>query len=135
MGVMREAPENPNGTQPAGRANRVRTFLKGVVYYDNRRFSVDCTVRDISDTGAQLVFATAISLPDNIELYIPLKQRTHAAQIRRRDGVEIGVSFQDNATPPKEEHLAQRVTKLEDEMIAIRKLLKRLKAGEADDHS
>ena len=28
---------------------RQRTFLKGTVYYDNRRASIECVVRDLSD--------------------------------------------------------------------------------------
>jgi hypothetical protein len=37
-------------------AVRQRTFLKAMVYYDNRRASIECIVRDLSDSGARLAF-------------------------------------------------------------------------------
>ena len=46
-----------------GPALRVRTFLKGVLYYDNRSVSIDCTIRDLSDTGARIAFSTLVSRP------------------------------------------------------------------------
>jgi hypothetical protein len=111
---------------------RVRTFLKGIVYYDNRRASIECTIRDLSDTGARVAFTTLVSLPDNIELYIPQKQMTLPAQVRRRDGNEIGVSFQnqrsDEPRRAVDGDLAERVAKMENEVAAMKRLLKKLPA-------
>ena len=111
---------------------RIRTFLKGIVYYDNRRASVECTIRDLSDTGARVAFTTLVSLPDNIELYIPQKQMTLPAQVRRREGNEIGVSFQnprsDEPHRAIDGDLAERVTKMETEVAAMKRLLKKLPA-------
>jgi len=111
---------------------RVRTFLKGIVYYDNRRASIECTIRDLSDTGARVAFTTLVSLPDNIELYIPQKQMTLPAQVRRRDGNEIGVSFQNQRSDEPHRavdgNLAERVTKMENEVAAMKRLLKKLPA-------
>ena len=76
-------------------APRARTFLKGVVYYDNRNASIDCTIRDLSDAGARITFATMVTVPDNIELHIPQKQRVLLARVLRREPHEIGVSFED----------------------------------------
>jgi len=109
---------------------RVRTFLKGIVYYDNRRASIECTIRDLSDTGARVAFTTLVSLPDHVELHIPQKQMTLAAQVRRRDGCEIGVSFQNQRSgEPRravDGDMAERVTKIENEVAAIKRLLKKL---------
>jgi hypothetical protein len=111
---------------------RIRTFLKGIVYYDNRRASIECTIRDLSDTGARVAFTTLVSLPDNIELYIPQKQMTLPAQVRRREGNEIGVSFQnprsDEPHRAIDGDLAERVTKMENEVAAMKRLLKKLPA-------
>ena len=38
-------------------AVRQRTFLKGKLYYDNRRGSIECVVRDMSASGARLTLA------------------------------------------------------------------------------
>lgn len=126
-------PEEPQA------ALRVRTFLKGIVYFDNRRASIDCTVRDLSDTGARIAFATLVTVPDDIELHIPQKQKTLPARVRRRDQLEIGVSFADQrSSEPRraiDGDLAERVTKIENELVAMRRLLKTLKAKALPDES
>jgi PilZ domain len=113
-------------------ALRTRTFLKGVVYYDNRRASVECTIRDLSDTGARIAFSTLVTVPDNFELHIPQKQMTLSALVRRRDQYEIGVSFEDQRSgEPRraiDGNMAERVTKIENELVAMKRLLKKLEA-------
>jgi hypothetical protein len=112
---------------------RIRTFLKEIVYYDNRRASIECTIRDLSDTGARIAFTTLVTVPDNVELHIPQKQMTLPAQVRRRDGYEIGVSFQNQRSDEPRRaidgDMAERVTKLENELAAMKRLLKKLQAG------
>ena len=111
---------------------RTRTFLKGIVYYDNRRASIECTIRDLSDTGARIAFTTLVTVPDNVELHIPQKQMTLPAQVRRRDGYEIGVSFQNQRSDQPHRaidgDMAERVTKIENELAAMKRLLKNLQA-------
>ena len=65
-------------------ASRQRTFLKGTLYYDNRRASIECVVRDVSDSGARLTFDHPATIPDSVELFIPSKQQTLRARVRRR---------------------------------------------------
>ena len=80
-------------------AVRQRTFLKGTVYYDNRRASIECTIRDLSDSGARLAFDHPVTVPDNIELFISQKQQTLRAYVRRREPYEIGVAFEIERAP------------------------------------
>ena len=119
----------PGSQQPALRA---RTFLKGIVYYDNRHVSIECTIRDLSDTGARLVFSTQVTVPDAVELHIPQKHVTLPARVRRRELYEIGVSFEDQrSSEPRrttDGDLAERVTKIESEIAAMSRLLKQLKS-------
>ena len=75
-------------------AIRQRTFLKGTLYYDNRRASIECLVRDISDSGARLTFEHPVNVPDNVELFIPQKQQTLRESVRRRGPNEIGIAFE-----------------------------------------
>ena len=118
--------------EPPKPALRSRTFLKGIVYYDNRHASIDCTIRDLSDTGARIVFTTLVVVPDNIELHIPQKQMTLPAQVRRRDEYEIGVSFEDQRSDEPRRaidgEMAERVTKIEHELAAMKRLLRKLAA-------
>ena len=128
-----DEPNNQN-TPPEGPevALRARTFLKGVVYYDNRRVSIECTVRDLSDTGARIAFPALVAVPDDIELDIPQKQTTFLARVRRRNQNEIGVSFEDRrADEPRRSidgEVAERVAKIEHELVAMKRLLKKLEA-------
>jgi hypothetical protein len=129
MADMDDHDAEPKGPQAAA---RVRTFLKGIVYFDNRRVSAECTIRDLSDTGARLLFASPVSVPDNIELHIPQKQTTFPARVRRREQNEIGISFEDQRSQEPRRAVdaerAERVAKLESDLASAMRLLKKLEA-------
>lgn len=125
---------DPNSYQPQtaqAPAPRARTFLKGVVYYDSRRVSIECTVRDLSDTGARITFMSPVTVPDNIELHIPQKERTFKAQVRRREPTEIGVAFEDQRSgEPRritDAEMADRIVALEHEVAQLRKIVRKLR--------
>lgn len=122
--------QDPSPKGPPKPAPRARTFLKGIVYYDHRRTSIECTIRDLSDTGARVVFPTMVVVPDDIELHIPQKQITLPAQVRRRDEYEIGVSFEDQRSDePRriiDRELTERVTKIENELVSMKRMLRKL---------
>jgi PilZ domain len=83
-------------------AVRSRTFLKGTLYYDNRRASIDCVIRDMSDSGARLTLDHPATVPDNVELFIPHKQQTLRACVQRRGPNEIGIAFEiDRSLEPR----------------------------------
>jgi|GEM_PF-848403 len=113
-------------------AIRQKTFLKGIVYYDNRRASIECVIRDISDSGARLTFEHPVIVPDNIELFIPHKQQTLRARVQRREPNEIGIAFEvERSTEPRrafDAELQQRVETLETEIAEIKRLITKIKA-------
>jgi hypothetical protein len=74
-------------------APRQRSFLHGRIIFNNRRSSVDCLIRDISDRGAKLKFSEAVAIPEVIELFIPSKDETYKARVQWRSGDEAGVEF------------------------------------------
>jgi hypothetical protein len=123
------------------RATRQKSFLRGCIYFNNRRSAVDCLIRDISDDGARLLFSDAISIPDVVDLYIPQKEQTLRATVQRRHGAEVGVTFANDTRAPEKPaapdlaSLTERVQKLEGEIAALRKMLKRLKADIADPNA
>jgi hypothetical protein len=57
---------------------------------------------------------------------------TLPARVRRRDEYEIGVSFEDQRSDEPRRatdgDMAERVTKIENELVAMKRLLKKLKA-------
>ena len=44
--------------------SRQKSFLQGRIFFNNRRTSVDCLIRDISPYGARLIFSDAVTTPD-----------------------------------------------------------------------
>ncbi len=72
-----------------------------------------------------------MTVPDNIELHIPAKERTYKAVVRRRDEYEIGVSFEDQRSgdPRRTVDLdaGQRIAMLEQEVAALKKLVRRMR--------
>ena len=58
------------------RITRNKSFLRGMIYFNNRRNVVDCLIRDISPYGARLIFSDAVTAPDVLDLYIPQKEQT-----------------------------------------------------------
>ena len=113
-------------------ATRQKSFLQGRIYFNNRRTSVDCLVRDISETGAKLTFAAAVTSPDIIELQIPAKDEIHRVHVQWRFANEIGVAFgvgddghAPGTTPPE---LFGRVMKLESEVASLKRALSELRS-------
>ena len=113
-------------------ATRQRTFLKGTLYFDNRRASIECVVRDISNSGARLTFDHPANVPDNVELFIPNKKQTLRARVQRRAPNEIGIAFEvARSLEPRrasDAELQERVETLEAEIAALKRLVAKLKA-------
>jgi hypothetical protein len=111
---------------------RQRSFLQGRIYYNNRRTSVDCLVRDISEHGAKLKFAAAVTTPDVIELQIPAKDEISRVRVQWRFGNEIGVAFgisdDDQAPGTTAPELFGRVMKLESEVATLKRALSDLRS-------
>ncbi len=118
------------------RIARQKSFLRGMVYFNNRRSVADCLIRDISSFGARLIFSDTITTPDTMDLYIPQKEQTLRAHVIWRVGHEVGVAFPQatqGAPAPESGELAERVTKLEAEIAGIKRVLKKLKADSDAD--
>jgi hypothetical protein len=119
-------------TEEPKAAIRQRTFLKGTLYYNNRRASIACVVRDMSDSGVRLTFEHPATVPDNVELFIPNKNQTIRARVQRRGSNEIGIAFEiERSLEPRrisDAELQQRVETLETEIAALKRLVAKLKA-------
>ena len=120
------------------RTARQKSFLRGMIYFNNRRNVVDCLIRDISPYGARLIFSDAVTTPDVLELYIPQKEQTLRVHAIWRHGQEVGVAFAqaahvDPAAEPGDpgsspgQALAERVARLEMEIAGLKRILKKMK--------
>jgi hypothetical protein len=80
---------------------RQKSFLQGRIFFNHRRTSVDCLIRDFSEQGARLKFSSATATPEIVELYIPNKDESYRARVQWRNGNEIGVAFGfEEGSPP-----------------------------------
>jgi hypothetical protein len=114
------------------RIARQKSFLRGMIYFNNRRNAVDCLIRDISPYGARLIFSDAVTTPDVLDLHIPQKEQTVRVHVIWRIGQEVGVAFaQASQMEPAAEQpndLAERVARLEIEILGLKRMLKKIKA-------
>jgi len=138
---MSESESESDSESERRNATRQKSFLQGRIYFNNRRSAIDCLIRDISATGAKLIFSQTASIPDVVELFIPQKDQTLRAHVQWRSGEEAGVAFKSAQAPvqtPAQARakmpagdgtdMAARVEQLEAEVAAIRRMLKRLRA-------
>jgi hypothetical protein len=112
------------------KVTRHKSFLRGMIYFNNRRNVVDCLIRDISPYGARLIFSDAVTTPDSLDLYIPQKEETLRIHVIWRHGQEVGVAFAQVAqmTPTAETgELSERVARLETEIAGLKRILKKMK--------
>jgi hypothetical protein len=110
---------------------RKRSFLQGRLYFNNRRSSLDCLVRDISSQGAKLKVSDSIAIPEMVELHIPNKDETYRAKVQWRTGLEIGVTFENDEAPsivpgPGPADLLERVRRLEAEVASLHRKVNEL---------
>lgn len=75
---------------------RSRTLLEGHIIYNNRLSRMECTVRDLSETGARIVFEQPVKVPAQFELHIPKRKLVRPAQVMWYDGQNHGVMFLDD---------------------------------------
>jgi hypothetical protein len=108
-------------------APRQKTFLRGFVYFEGSPLAVECLVREMSETGARLKFATPPPPIHDIELHIPIKGHKCTAKVIWRAADEFGVTFVDASkggnSGPSDGELSDRVARLEDEIVALKQLI------------
>lgn len=74
---------------------RIRSFLRAQIIYNNRMNTVECIVKNYSARGAKIALSDTLAVPSEFELYIPAKQRSHHARLIWRDKDSVGVNFSD----------------------------------------
>lgn len=114
------------------RSARNRTLIGGKVIFNQRQSTLDCTVRNLSEDGALLVFPNSVVVPELFELYFPLKRESRMVRSRWRDSERIGVSFaavakQDDAPVPLD--LVRRLRRLEQENATLKARIVELTEG------
>ncbi|QXX74114.1 PilZ domain-containing protein [Methylovirgula sp. HY1] len=83
------------------RANdRIRSFLRAQIIFNNRMTTIDCIVKNISQSGARVALNDTLAVPTEFDIYIPQRGRSHHAKLVWRDKDSIGVDFIDAQPAP-----------------------------------
>lgn len=115
---------------------RQKSFLHGFIYFDKRRGVMSCLIRDLSDSGARIIFSETVTIPEHVNLHIPQRDKTVRARVQWRRGDEIGLAFETTpvaAVSAQESELMQRIVQLETEIAELKRTIKKLKRGKLDD--
>jgi hypothetical protein len=126
---------------------RLKSLYRGVISFGEDNFTLDCMVRDISETGARLRFSSPPAIvSEYLDLDIPIKARTYHGKVVRSNGTEMGVAFETNvgvsaspssggvtASHSNDDELSYRVTRLEAEITALKQMIKRLQRNASDN--
>jgi hypothetical protein len=73
--------------------HRPRTLKRGQVRIDGGKSLIDCTIRDLSETGAKLRFENVFPLPAQFDLFIVDANAVWPARNAWQKGAEAGVEF------------------------------------------
>ena len=72
---------------------RQRVLKSGRIVFANGAFSVDCSIRNISETGARLQVPLTVSIPDHFTLVDSHGGTRHFAKVVWRKGDLLGIRF------------------------------------------
>lgn len=71
---------------------RRNTMIVATVVFDGGRVRLDCLIRNLSDGGAKLEFATVRGIPQSFDLLVPGHRPQHC-RVAWRALKELGVQF------------------------------------------
>jgi hypothetical protein len=78
------------------RAARQRVLKAGKIAYANGSIVIDCTIRNLSETGARLQVPTSVAIPDRFEFVEAASGKRRPATVMWRKGDLMGIRFDDN---------------------------------------
>ncbi len=73
--------------------NRWHSVLTARITSNRRSEVIECTVRDLSDTGARIYFSDATQLPSEFKIEIPSKRLQVESRLIWSQGANHGVMF------------------------------------------
>jgi len=84
-------------TEHQKRRQRLRALKGGsILFYNGAAF--DCTVRNLSETGARIEVENPVGIPDKFKLIIKSKKLERACHVMWRKAKEIGVRFVESVS-------------------------------------
>lgn len=89
------APDDIDGDVNNRRALRVRTLKGALIVMPNRMSTFECTVRNLSATGACLELPSTLGIPQRFILRMDDGSRERDVTVAWRTDRRLGVQFQD----------------------------------------
>jgi hypothetical protein len=77
------------------RNQRQRVLKSGKIAYGGGSIVIDCTIRNLSDTGARLQVPTSVAIPDRFEFTEASTGKVRHATVMWRKGHLIGIRFDE----------------------------------------
>jgi hypothetical protein len=116
-------------TSPDRSAPRLRTLLLARAEFNGGATTVECTVRDLSETGARIQVPSSAVLPPKFTLFVPKHGRRYDAVIRwQREGF-IGIEFDNHESQHGgEHHEGEKLERLEAEVARLRRVIEAIRA-------
>lgn len=105
------------------REHRGRTYLGGQVAFNNRWCTIDCLVRNMSESGARLEFPQPVLVPNDLDLIISTRGYSRRVRVVWKHAKALGISFVDRVggtVIPIELARQMRKLKAERDMLARR---------------
>jgi DNA modification methylase len=113
--------------QERRRIPRTRTYLGGLVAFNERCSTMECLVRNMSPDGAKLVFGGTVEIPAEFDIMIRKRGESRRARIVWRQETEAGVTFPaPEGRKVVSIESARRIRELEAEREALRKRVAQL---------
>ena len=92
---------------------RDKVFMGGVAEINERGSTMDCVVRNFSETGACVEFDSAARIPEKMQVTIARKGRAFLAKIIWRQANRVGLAFRTMVTDSSESDLDARLRRSE----------------------
>jgi len=77
---------------------RKRVLLRGIITFAKGAHSFDCTIRNLSESGARLLVGKSAQFPSDFYLINVRDGLLHEAKLIWNKGEEIGVAFKSTST-------------------------------------
>ncbi|MGV8936921.1 MAG: PilZ domain-containing protein [Allorhizobium sp.] len=71
---------------------RHKTLKSGRLAFNNGHSAIDCTIRNLSETGAKAVVTSTVGIPDLVTLVFDGGEKREC-EVSRRTLVELGLHF------------------------------------------
>ncbi len=105
---------------------RDKVFLGGIAEINERGSTIDCVVRNFSESGACVEFNSAARLPEQMNLTIAHKQRSFLARMIWRQANRVGLAFRALVTDSSESDLDARLRRSEKKKRQLQRRINQL---------